>query len=231
MRPDPGPGVRGTGGVTRILPSILVLLALSATPALSQGPRVPGGGSLLEWMGLEPGESLVYEIDGKRTCVTVGEPFRIDGRSFAALTGLEWPGLASDSRILVPLDGSLSLAVIATPGPRPNSAVLVPAPETIPSWAGTVEAATSSGSEGWFAAAGSRDEPRFLVHTWCEACMDAGTTVVLERGKGIRSVTRTTIAGPETLRRIDDEFCAERQREGGEIELQIYVLPDDERER
>ena len=33
----------------------------------------------------------------------------------------------------------------------------------------------------------------------------------LERGRGIRSIAITTIAGTETLSRVDDALCADRE--------------------
>ncbi len=58
-------------------------------------------------------------------------------------------------------------------------------------------------------------------------CSDAGTRVVFEKGRGIRSVTRTTIVGTGMLRRVDGVMCAERPKAG--VEFEAYVLPEDER--
>ena len=174
---------------------LLVALLASAAPAAGQVARVPGGGTLLEWMGLEPGDSFVLEGPGGRSCVTVGAPFRAEGGRWAPLRGLPWPGLASDSRIVVPLDGALDLAVVRTPGPRPRPVSLLPA----------------GAHAGWSIGAGGKDDPDVLVYRHCAMCSDAGTTVILERGRGIRSIAITTIAGTETLARVDDALCAERE--------------------
>ena len=178
---------------------LLALAALLAPwPAAAQGPSA----DLLAWMGLETGSAMAFaSSDGGRVCVTVGAPRRIEGREFAPLNGLAWPGFATDSRILVPLDGSLGFVVDRTPGPRPTAeAFLVPA-----GW-------TRTGSD-WSAA-------DVLVYRWCEACMDAGTTIVLERGSGIRSISNQTIAGTTTLTRLAGG-CAEREG----VRLEIYVEP------
>lgn len=217
----------------RRLPFLLASLLLIPAPAPAQQPTPSTGGSFLEWMGLEPGDTQVVELDGEQLCVTVEEPRAIRGRAYAELRGLRWPGLASDSRVLVPLDGSIGLSVIATPGPRPNPRDLVFPLDTL--W-GALPAETDldrpSGppvdilADGWHVV-GTRDDPRALIYTWCSMCSDAGTRVVFEKGRGIRSVTRTTIAGTETLRRIDGVMCAERPEAG--IEFEVYVLPEDER--
>ena len=82
---------------------------------------------MLAWMGLEARDTMVFETaDGGRMCVTVGSPRRIGGRAVAPLEGLAWPGLASDSRIFVPLDGALEFLVDRTPGPRPTVDALLP---------------------------------------------------------------------------------------------------------
>jgi hypothetical protein len=159
-------------------------------------------------MGLEAGDTMVFETaDGGRMCVTVGSPRRIGGRAVAQLEGLAWPGLASDSRIFLPLDGALEFLVDRTPGPRPAVETLLPE------------------DGGWSVAAPEWSAAETLVYRWCEACMDAGLTVVLEKGGGIRSIAQQSIAGPTTLARIEGG-CAER--EGTEFE--IYVEPAPERE-
>ncbi|MDX1623220.1 MAG: hypothetical protein R3199_04480 [Gemmatimonadota bacterium] len=211
------------------LPAAFLFLILAAAPASAQTPGVPEGGSLLAWMGLEPGESLVYEIDGRRICVTVDEPLEIRGRRYAPLRGLEWPGMASDSRILVPLDGALELSTIATPGFRPHPRPLLSRPDSALAWAVDLESLQPAVESRWTAVGGERDDPRFLVHTWCAACMDAGTRVVLERGGGIRTVSRTTITGTTTLRRVDDVMCADKP-EDETVDVEVYVLPEKGRE-
>lgn len=210
------------------------LLALAPVRAGAQEPPpVPGGADLLEWMGLEPGASLVFEAsDGERRCVTVGEPRGVDGRPWAPLVGLEWPGLASDSRVVVPLDGSLELGVVATPGPRPHVRPLLAGPlrSALPAgWSAEAlldpaAPLSAPGADGWYAL-GPADRPDLLVHVECAACVDAGSRVVLGRGRGVLSIVRTTIAGTESLRRVPGG-CAEREADEG-IEFEIYVLPAD----
>lgn len=185
-----------------LFPAAAALL-LAATPAAGQ----EASPSLLAWMGLETGSAMAFASqDGERMCVTVGAPRRIEGRPFATLDGLAWPGFASDSRILVPLDGSLGLFVDRTPGPRPTAdAFLDPA--------------------GWSRAGADWSAADLLVYRWCEACMDAGTTIVLERGGGIRSISNQTIAGTTTLTRLDGG-CADREG----VTLELYVEPAPARE-
>ncbi len=176
---------------------VLSLLALISVPARAQAPAR----NLLAWMGLEAGDTMVFETsEGGRICVTVGPPRRIGDREFAPLFGLTWPGLASDSRILVPLDGALGFAVDRTPGPRP-----------------TAEPFLARG--GWRTGADWREAER-LVYSSCPLCVDAGTTVVLERGKGIVSIARQSLVGPSSLIRVEGG-CAERE----EVEFEVYVEP------
>lgn len=163
---------------------------------------------LLGWMGLVARDTMVFETaDGGRMCVTVGSPRRIGGRTVAPLEGLAWPGLATDSRIFIPLDGALEFLVDRTPGPRPTMEALLPA------------------DGGWSVGASEWREADTIVYRWCEACMDAGLRIVLERGGGIRSIWSQSIAGPTTLTRLEGG-CAER--EGTEFE--VYVEPAPERE-
>lgn len=181
------------------------LIAGWATPARGQDTLSP---SLLAWMGLETGDTMAFETaDGRRMCVTVGSPRRIGGRVVAPLEGLAWPRLASDSRIFVPLDGSLDFLVDRTPGPRPTVETLLPA------------------DGGWSADGPDWSAAETLVYRWCEACMDAGFRIVLEKDGGIRSIWSQSIAGPATLTRLEGG-CAER--EGTEYE--VYVEPAPERE-
>ena len=188
-----------------------LFLTLAALAVLPPGSAIAQheAAHLLAWMGLDAGDTMVFHTpDGGQTCVTVGEPRRIGGRAVAPLEGLVWPGLATDSRIFVPLDGALDFLVDRTPGPRPTVETLLPADG---GW--LVE-----GLDDWRKA-------ETLVYRWCEVCMDAGMEVVLERGGGIRSIWSQSIAGPTTLTRVDGG-CAER--EGTEFE--IYVEPAPERE-
>jgi len=180
----------------------LALLALGAAPAAGQDSSPP---SLLAWMGLEEGDTMVFAAsDGGRICVTVGAPRRIGDRAFAPLFGLTWPGLASDSRILVPLDGTLGLAVDRTPGPGPNAeSFLEP--------------------DGWRAGTDWR-AAETLVYSSCPLCVDAGTTVVLEKGHGIVSISRQSIVGPTSLTRVE-AGCVEREEIAEEVEFEVYVEP------
>ena len=178
------------------LAALLALAMPSSTVAQTTQP------SLLSWMGLETGDTMAFETsDGARLCVTVGPPRRIGGRAFSPLDGLAWPGLASDSKILVPLDGALDFFVDRTPGPRPVADPLLPA-------------------GGWSRSGADWSAAETLVYRWCETCMDAGTTIVLEKGGGIRSITEQSIAGPRSLTRLDDG-CADREK----LEFELYVEP------
>lgn len=182
---------------------LAILLLCASTPAAAQD--APSG--MLAWMGLEPGDTMAFAAsDSSRVCVTVGPARRIGERQFAPLNGLWWPGFATDSRILVPLDGSLGLFVDWTPGPRPSAVPFLPA-------------------EGWSRHDADWSAADRLVYRSCEMCVDAGTTVVLERGGGIRSIARQSIVGPTTLTRVEGG-CAEREG----IELQLYVEPAPARE-
>lgn len=195
------PGIRAAFAATA------TFLTISASPAAGQEGTHPP--SLLSWMGLGTGDAMVFAAaDGGRMCVTVGSPRRIGGRAVAPLEGLAWPGLASDSRIFVPLDGALEFLVDRTPGPRPTVETVLPA------------------DGGWFVD-GLDDwrKAETLVYRWCEMCMDAGLEVVLDRGGGIRSIWSQSIAGPTTLTRIEGG-CAEREG----MEFEIYVEPAPERE-
>ena len=193
-------------GIRAPLVVAATLLACSASPAPGQDATATP--SLLAWMGLEAGDSMAFETaDGGRICVQVGDPRRIGGRPVAPLEGLAWPGLASDSRIFLPLDGTLGFLIDRTPGPRPTVETLLPA------------------DGGWSVAGPDWREAETVVYRWCEACMDAGLRIVLDRGGGIRSIWSQSIAGPTTLTRLDGG-CAER--EGTEFEL--YVEPAPERE-
>lgn len=190
-----------------LLAAFLTLATLAALPP-SSAIAQDEAADLLAWMGLETGDTMVFEAaDSGRMCVTVGPPRRIGGRAVAPLEGLVWPGFASDSRIFLPLDGALEFLVDRTPGPRPTVEPLLPA------------------DGGWLV--GGRDwrAAETLVYRWCEACMDAGLRVVLDRGGGIRSIWSQSIAGPTTLTRLEGG-CTEREA----MEFEIYVEPAAERE-
>jgi hypothetical protein len=180
-------------------PLVFGLLALFALPRLAAAQEPP---DLLSWMGLEPGDTMAFATaDGSRVCVTVGPARRIGDRAFAPLNGLWWPGFATDSRILVPLDGSLGLYVDPTPGPRPTAEPFLPA-------------------EGWSRPESDWIAADVLVFRSCDLCVDSGTTVVLERDGGIRSIERRSIVGPTTLTRLEGG-CAERKG----VRLELYVEP------
>ena len=181
---------------------VVACLALAAAPAAGQGFPTP---SLLAWMGLEEGDTMAFAAsDGGRICVTVGAPRRIGDREFSPLFGLTWPGLASDSRILVPLDGTLGFAVDRTPGPRPSAESFL-------------------GPGGWRTGADWR-AAQTLVYSSCPLCVDAGTTVVLEKGHGIVSISRQSIVGPTSLTRVGGG-CAEREEVAEEVKFEVYVEP------
>ena len=83
----------------RIVWTLAAFLTLAGP--FSAGAQTAGP-DLLSWMGLETGDTMAFETqDGARMCVTVGAPRRMGGRAFAPLDGLAWPGLASDSKILL----------------------------------------------------------------------------------------------------------------------------------
>ena len=94
--------------------------AAAQAPAGSGGPLVPNGESLLAWSGWELGQTVTFQdARGERYCVRVGNPQRLQDRVWVPLQGLPWPAFASDSQILLAHDGTLALAVVRTPGPRP----------------------------------------------------------------------------------------------------------------
>ena len=206
----------------------------AATPARAQEAWAPAAG-WGQWLGLQPGQTLVYESsDGTRTCSGVGRPIRLAEGLWLPIDRLPWPGFASDSRFLLPLDGPPRLGTIRTPGPRPRLDLYLPASDTLRwGWPPQMEPRTildaplplrGALEDGWYVV-GDRADPDLLVYVQCAACMDAGTRLVLERGEGIRSVTTTTIVGTESFHRVEGG-CAEM--EGGETEFEVYVIPGDE---
>lgn len=204
----------------------LTAWAWSAAPVASQEPGpgaiVPADEHLLTWLGLETGDTLLYEREsGERFCVEVGRPRDLNGRSWAALRGLPWPGLASDSQILLPLDGTLDLGVIRTPGPRPRASQLlelsgVPLlPYDVPPHVDPFRGLP----DGWHAI-GDPADPHALLYTWCGACMDAGTRIRLEKGRGITRVDTITIAGAERLTLVEGG-CSP----SGGVQFQVEIEP------
>ena len=184
----------------------LALLALvGVAPVGAQTPL--GSQDLAAWMGLEVDDELAYETsEGDTLRVRVGPTLNIHDRSYATLQGLSWPGLASDSQILIPLDGAIEIDVIRTPGPRPNVVPLYDAGENgFDFLADTTPEAMLGGAirDGWYAFGDSADDPDTILHVWCSVCFDAGTVVRFERGCGIVRVDNITIAGPQWIRRLD----------------------------
>lgn len=201
---------------------ILVLLA-SSTPALSQTVIHGEGRSLADWLGVERGDPLHFErSDGTSVCAVVGPTRQIDDRAFVPLFGLPWPGLASDSQVLVPLDGGLGLDIIRTPGPRPHVDELLARPEKEVPFLETAPTAAQVASivDGWYAFGGSPGEPKGLLHVWCGGCKDAGQRVWMERDRGITRVEVTTITGTESLRLVDQPCTPP------EVEIRLYLEPD-----
>ena len=185
------------------LSRMLLLALLVALPGSARGQAiVPGGDSLLDWLGLEPGDRLTYVDDsGERTCVEVGGPIALGGRRYAPLMRMPWPGLASDAQVFLPLDGTLGIGAIRGPvldpvagfdwllpplPPRSMQRAVLAHPGAIP-------------RDGWYAIADAESEPFALLYVWCQTCSDAGTYVWMERGRGIIRVEERTIVGPHRL--------------------------------
>jgi hypothetical protein len=126
--------------------------------------------------------------------------------------------LASDSQILIPLDGAIEIDVIRTPGPRPNVAPLYgPGENGFEFLTGTTPEMLLGRPirDGWYAFGNSADDPDTIVYVWCSACFDAGTVVRFERGRGIVRVDNTTIAGPQWIRRLDERRCGGETKSAG----------------
>ncbi|MEJ2151668.1 MAG: hypothetical protein P8Y29_01640 [Gemmatimonadota bacterium] len=183
---------------------VALLVLLLAPPAAAQTPLESQ--HLAAWMGLQVGDELAYETsDGDTLRVEVGSTRTIGERSYATLQGLSWPGLASDSQILIPLDGAIEIDVIRTPGPRPSVAPLYgPGENGFEFLAETTPEMLLGGPirDGWYAFGGSADDPDTILHVWCSACFDAGSVVRFERGRGIVRVDNITIAGPQWIQRV-----------------------------
>lgn len=210
------------------IPVTAALLAL-ATPAAAQipmtptGPPVPNGATLLEWTDWEIGQTVTFQdTRGERYCVKVGNPREIQERRWIPLQGLPWPTLASDSQILLAHDGTLELAVVRTPGPRPFVEPLhQPAPVGFRFLEGVTpdQARSMELEDGWYAFGNSAGAPTTLVYLWCAGCADAGAVVRFERGQGLVAIKETTIQGTEKLRLIDDACDLP------EVEFELYVEP------
>lgn len=111
-----------------------ILFLAASTPA--QVPRLPGDDDLLRWMGYQPGDVLAFEVGGERICSRVGDPLTIDETRYVPIEGLLWPGL---TRVLVPLDGSVSLSVLPPLGSQPIAAEGLTQPSEL-TWVGSLAA-------------------------------------------------------------------------------------------
>jgi len=167
-------------------------------------------------MGYEPGEVLAFVVGGERICTRVGDPLTIGEARYVPIEGLDWPGLA---RVLVPLDGSVSLWA---PPPADSLPIAIEGltPPSELTWVRSLVYAFNPPAlhDGWFAVGEADSSPRYLVHRWCSACMDTGTTVVLGRRMGILWVEWTTFSGPERMVPARLEICtgpedADRRRD------------------
>ncbi|MGH7556847.1 MAG: hypothetical protein ACREMD_03550 [Gemmatimonadota bacterium] len=197
-------------------------------PSPATGPSVPGGEALLEWMGWESGQTVTFQDPrGERYCVRVGPRRDLRGRTWITLQGLPWPSLASDSQILLPHDGTLGLAVIRTPGPRPFVEPLHhPEPGPLRFMEGMTpdQARALELEDGWYAFGNSAGAPTTLVYVWCDLCADARAIVRFDRGRGLTGIKETTIQGTEKLFLVDDACDLP------EVEFELYVEPGPGRE-
>lgn len=202
--------------------SVLMAIAIVGTIRPAAAQDVPGG--LPAWLGWEAGDALVYVNGaGESICVEVGDQRRVDGRLYAPLQGLPWPGLASDSQILLPLDGALAVSLIPTPGPRPHARPLLePPPGPMHYLRDHVPGVPTA--DGWFVTQGTLAKPETLLYVRCAACLDAGLRVRFERGRGITLIESTTIAGTESLR-LDAEADTAATCGGRGTQFQLYVDP------
>ncbi|MGH7542701.1 MAG: hypothetical protein ACREK7_02070 [Gemmatimonadota bacterium] len=215
-----------TAEIARVALAALLTLASPAAgqaPPGPTGPAVPNGASLLEWSGWEIGQTVTFEdTRGERYCVRVGNPQRLQDRTWVPLQGLPWPTLASDSQILLAHDGTLGLAVIRTPGPRPFVEPLhQPEPADYRFLEGVTpdQTRTMDLEDGWFAFGNSAGAPTTLVYLWCARCADARAVVRFERGQGLVAIKETTIQGTEKLHLVDDACGLP------EVEFELYVEP------
>lgn len=213
-----------------VLAALLIVTSAAAAqaPRGSVGPAVPNGASLLEWSGWEVGETVTFEdARGERYCVRVGHPRELQDRTWVPLQGLPWPTFASDSQILLAHDGTLGLAVVRTPGPRPFVEPLhEPEPATLRFLEGVTpdQARSMDLEDGWYAFGNSAGAPTTLVYLWCGRCADAGAVVRFERGRGLIMIKETTIQGTEKLHLVDEACGVPR------VEFELYVEPAPGRE-
>ena len=202
--------------------------AAAQAPAGSGGPLVPNGESLLAWSGWELGQTVTFQdARGERYCVRVGNPRRLQDRIWVPLQGLPWPAFASDSQILLAHDGTLALAVVRTPGPRPFVEPLhTPEPGTLRFLEGVTpdQARSMDLEDGWYAFGNSAGAPTTLVYLWCAGCEDAGAVARFERGRGLVMIKETTIQGTEKLHLVDDACGVP------DVEFELYVEPAPGRE-
>ena len=206
---------------------LVVALALAAVPVSGRAQgTVPGGVTLLEWLGLEDGDRLTYVgPDGERACVRVGGPLNLGGRRYATLVGIPWPGLATDGQVFLPLDRTLGVAVIRTPSLRPADAIhwlLEPAAPRFLASVGLAHPGAVPG-DGWYAIGEQGKPPSALLHVWCHACSDVGSYVWMERGRGITRIEERTLAGPRRTTLIGEGCDAET------TERELYVEPAPQR--
>lgn len=214
--------------VSHVAEAALAVL-LVASPAAGQetprspGPAVPNGATLLEWSGWEVGQTVTFQDSREeRYCVRVGNPRELQDRTWIPLQGLPWPTLASDTQVLLAHDGTLELAVVRTPGPRPFLEPLhEPEPATIRFLEGVTpdQARTMGLEDGWYAFGNSAGAPTTLVYLWCAGCADAGAVVRFERGQGLVAIKETTIRGTEKLHLVDDACDLPG------VEFELYVEP------
>lgn len=196
---------------TRIQELFTIILGLPlclAVPAHGQAPQLPGeeGTNLLEWMGHEPGDVLAYDMGGIFSCPRVGDPITIDGRRYAPIEEFEWQG---PLRVLIPLDGSVSLA----PPPAETAEFVFDSLffSTSLKLSHSLDFALNAFTDrdGWVAVVEQPDSPpRYLLYRWCTECDDAGTTVLLERGKGILWMTWDSYMGRGRIIGTDESACS-----------------------
>lgn len=180
---------------------------------------------LFAWTGLVPGDGLLYRTGGGvEHCARIDRPRRIGDREWVALQGLPWPGLASDSVVLLSTEGPPELGVIRTPGPRPTVEPLYPDEPHPLRWIPAdpdAEAVPVALVDGWTAIGGTRDDPVVLVRLWCAGCADARSVVRLRKGEGIVGVEAMTIRGEERIALAEDG-C---DPPGVEVEFRVEPTP------
>ena len=209
----------------------LVVAALFVLPArsLTGQDRVLDDATLLEWLGLEQGEHLTYVGDsGEQVCVEVGGPITLGGRRYAPLMHMPWPGLASDSQVFLPLDGTLGVGVIRGPVLDPDEGFDWLLPPLAPRFLERVELAHPGAvpGDGWYAIGETPSDPFALLYVWCNACSDAGTYVWMEKGRGITRIEEITFAGRRRLELVGEGCPADA---GADLEVEVYVAPPPER--